>query len=99
MLTVNLRIVSLRLKALAEPKQSRSRQQLRHFPEHLPSMNLNAHVWALAEIWFEMSLEICKRPDSWNVWGGVPGQSGGKGVIPLKRGNKEGNKMYGINTW
>jgi len=28
-----------------EPKQSRSRQQLRHFPGHSHSMNLNAHAW------------------------------------------------------
>ncbi|MBL6978977.1 MAG: ORF6N domain-containing protein [Desulfobacteraceae bacterium] len=28
-----------------EPKQSRSRQRLRHSPEHSPSMNLNAHAW------------------------------------------------------
>ena len=40
-------------KVPAESKQSRSRQRLKHFPEHLPSMNLNAHVWVLAGIWLE----------------------------------------------
>jgi len=34
----------------------------------------------------------------WNAWAGVPGRFGRKGVIPFKRGNKEGNKSHGTKV-
>ena len=34
---------------------------------------------------------------SWNAWAVVPGLFGKKRIVPLKRGNKEGNKAYGTN--
>ena len=56
------------------------------------SMSLNAYAWGLAGIWCERCSGIYKRPDSWNAWAAAPGRFGEKRVIPLKRGNKEGNK-------
>jgi len=50
-------------KVPAESKQSRSRQQLKHFPEHLPSMNLNASDLSLRKC-LKTKVDIFKSENS-----------------------------------